>query len=122
MLAKYDDVESIRRKLERFGLPLPGPDAHFNILNTFFSQIDIGPDEIKSISARIGIPDLKELCLDEISNARRQLSKDLSANIHLRLFEADSGYLGLAPEKAAEGDLVCILSGCKMHRRMNTTS
>jgi hypothetical protein len=61
----------------------------------------------------IGIPDSRELFVEEISIIKSQLSRDLSANNHLRLFETDSGYLGLAPEKSA-GDLMCILSGCKM--------
>jgi hypothetical protein len=114
VLVEHDDVENIRRKLVGFGLPLSGADAHFGILNTFFSHIDIGPDQIESISTRIGIPDSRELYMEEISTAKRQLSRELSANIHRRLFETDSGYLGLAPEKAVEGDLVCILNGCKM--------
>lgn len=114
VFVEHDDVENIRRKLVAFGLPLSGLDAHFDVLNTFFSHIDIGPDEIESTSAKIGIPDSMELYQEEISNARRQLSGDLRANERRRLFETDSGYLGLAPEKAAEGDLVCILSGCEM--------
>lgn len=114
VFVKHDDVENIRRKLVGFGLPLSGPDAHFDISNTFFSHIDIGPDEIESTSAKIGIPDSMELYQEEISNARMQLSRDLRVNEQRRLFETDSGYLGLAPEKAAEGDLVCILSGYEM--------
>ncbi|KUJ13434.1 HET-domain-containing protein [Mollisia scopiformis] len=114
VLMEHDDVEDIWRKLVAFGLPHLGQDAHFNILNTFFWHNDIGPDEIESTSARIGIPDSRELFLEEISNAKTQLSRDLSANTDRRLFETDSGYLGLAPEKAAEGDLVCILNGCEM--------
>jgi hypothetical protein len=57
----------------------------------------------------IGIPDSRELFVEKISIIKSQLSRDLSANNHLRLFETDSGYLGLAPEKSA-GDLVCILN------------
>ncbi|KAE9377280.1 HET-domain-containing protein [Stipitochalara longipes BDJ] len=111
---EHDTEEDIRRNLAEFGLPVSSPDIQFGILKTFFSQCDIGPDEIESISARIGIPGPSELFEEELSIALTQLSRDLRANAHLRLFETDGGYLGLAPGKAAEGDLVCILNGCNM--------
>lgn len=103
----------IRVSLQKLGLGSEDKDIPSIIMQNLFSQEPFPSEKIDRIIRETRINKGGSKFSQELSRAQRQLLAQFGNSAGLQLIETEEGYLGLVPEKALVGDIICLIRGWK---------